>query len=145
MILPVASSPTLLRLTEAVPFGIPGDALVAHVLHPHRPAEMLRQHGGVGAGVALVVAAVAAGAVHPDRPHLLARQAEQLGDALGGVVRLLRRGIERALAVANVGHRAGRAHGRVRLGRELVLAFDDPHRLLDAFVEIAVLRLDSGA
>ena len=132
----------MLRLTEAVPFGIPGDAFVAHVLHAHGLAEMLRQHRGVCGGVALVVTAVGAGAEHPDRPHLFPWQAKQFGHALSRIMRLLRRGVERALAVAHVGDRAGRAGRRMRLRREFVFPFDDPHGLLDAFVEVAVLHLD---
>jgi hypothetical protein len=80
--------PDLAAIDRGRTLGIPGDALVAHVLHPHRPAEMLRQHGGVRGGVALVVAAVAAGAEHPDRSHLFTGQAEQLGDALGRIMRV---------------------------------------------------------
>src|ERR1700678_3452217 len=65
--------PDLAAIDRGGAFWVPRNPLVTHVLHPYRPAEMLRQHSGVPRGVALVVAAVAAGAEHPDRPHLVTR------------------------------------------------------------------------
>src|SRR5258706_9351992 len=55
--------------------GIPGETLMAHVLNAHGLAQMLRQNGGVRRRVALIVAAIGAGAEHPDRADVLRRQA----------------------------------------------------------------------
>src|SRR6266849_5470530 len=138
---PAASSPAVLRLTEAVPLG--SQAMPSCRMYCTRTGLPRCCDSTAASAVAsLVVTAVAAGAVHPDRPHLLARQAEQFGDAFRRVVRLLRRGVERAFAVADVRDRAGRAGRRMRLRGELIFPFDDPRGLLDALVEIAVLQLD---
>ena len=142
MTLPLASRPARLRLIEAVPFGSQArPSCRMYCTRTGRP-RCFDSIGGIGRGVALLVAAVGAGAEHPDRAHLLLRQAEQLGDAIGGVVGLLRRGPDRRLAVAHVGDRAGRPHAGMRLRREFVLALDDADGLLDAFLEIAVLALE---
>ncbi len=85
---------------------VPGDAFVAHVLHAHRAAEMLGEHGGVGGGVALVVAAVGAGAEHPDRAHLFA--------AAGRAVRRRRRPSHRASASRSRSSPRRRARRRPR-------------------------------
>jgi hypothetical protein len=105
---------------------------------------MLGEHRGICGRVALAVAAIGASAEHPDRPHLLARQADQLGDAGGGVVGLLRAGPHGGLAVAHVRDRAGRPHAGMGLGRKFVLAFDHPHRLLETLLDRAVLALDDA-
>src|SRR5207245_8017670 len=63
-------------------------------------------------------------------------------DAIGRVIGLLRRGVDRRLAGAHVGDRASRPRARMRLGRKLVLAFDVAHRLFDAVLEVAVLALE---
>src|ERR1019366_2848826 len=120
---------------------VPRQRFMAHVLPPHRPAEMLRQQRGLGGGVALAVAGVAAGAEHPDRPHLLARQPQELGDAVGAIVRLLGAGPYGGAAVAHIGDRAGGPHAGMRLGRIFVFAFDDAHRLLEAILHRAVVAL----
>ena len=124
--------------------GIPGDAFVAHVLHPHRRLQMRGEHGRIRGRVALVVAAIGAGAEHPDRPHLLARQPQQLGHAVGRVIGLLRAGPHRRLAVAHVGDRAARSGAGMGLGRIFVLALDDARGLLEAVLDRAVLALDEA-
>jgi hypothetical protein len=43
---------------------------------------VLRQQGRIGGGVALIVAALGAGAEHPDGAHLLRAAAEQIRDAV---------------------------------------------------------------
>ena len=105
---------------------VPASAFVTHALHAHRLADRLREHGGVHHGVAGIVAAVGAGAGHLHGLYLLDRQAEHLGDALRAVVRLLRAGPDRRLAVAHVGDAAGRRHAGMRLERPFVGGFHHP-------------------
>src|SRR5262249_41985168 len=121
---------------------IPGNAFVAHVLHAYRTPEVLRQHRRVGGGVALIIAAVGAGAEHPDPVHLVPRQAREAGPRSPRVTRPARPGANTGPAVAHVGDRTGRASARMRLDRIFVLAFDDADGPFDAFLEIAVLALE---
>ena len=77
-------------------------------LGAHRLAGQQRHQGGVGAGVAGVVASVGARPLDIDRAHALHRPAEQLGNARWAGVGLLRGGVE--------GHAAGRTSATAQAG-----------------------------
>ena len=112
------------------PFRIPAVLVGARPLHPHRPADRLGEHRGVGGRVLVAVAAVAAGAFEIDAAHVLDRHREHLRELLAQIVGRLRGRPRRELAVAEFRDRAGRAGRSVGVDGEVVGGGDFLHALL---------------
>ena len=99
---------------------IPAVLLLAHPLHAHRPAGLDRQQRGVGGGVLMAVAAVAARALDVDAAHVLRLHRQHADELLAQQVRLLRGGPDGQPAVLHLGDGARRTHRAVGVDGEVV-------------------------
>src|SRR3954468_5901861 len=101
-------------------FRVPGGAIGAHALHPHRLAGGACDERRIHRRIAGIVPTIGARAGDPDRAHLVLGHAQKTGDAVPNEVRLLRAGPDGAIPILDLGDRARRAHAGVRLERPLV-------------------------
>ncbi len=129
-------------------FRVPGSAVAAHALHPHRFAGESGQQRGIKSGIARVVAAVGIGSDHSDAVYLFRRQSEHTGYAVTGEMRFLRSGPERGAIGFRIDNRAARAHAGMRLERPFVLGLDHACSVFERRCHVTpshgLLALDGG-
>ena len=116
---------------------VPRRFFLARPLHPHRPADLLRQIRRLEPRIVRRGAAVGLRAFHPDHAHAVARHVEELRHAVAHAVRLHVVRIDRQLIVRRIGERMRGTDRGVALERHVVLGFDHRGRAGEPRIGIA--------